>query len=125
MSKKYYRSSFPQCILHLIGVFAGTEDARLVFTLTPKRHFLGEIFIVCPHRQYANRVWKKRLRKDMWLPTSFVSTFIRDAVITKLVRHMYWNSWDNCSDIYKDFIIRVETLFDEVNNYALVFPRKH
>lgn len=123
MTKKYYRTILPRCILNLVGEFSGTADAILLFTLTPKRRFLGDIYIVCPHRKFENRMWKRKLRKDLWMPTSFVSSYLVDQIITKLVRHMYWNIWDN-GVLYKNFIGRVERLFNETNNYALLFPRE-
>jgi hypothetical protein len=123
MKKQYYRSNLPSCLLQLIGQFAGTEDCYLVFTITPKRLFLGEIFLECPHRLYENQIWRRKFKKKMWRPTSFVPPALRDLIMNKIIRSMYWDIHDN-GKLFCEFLSKLEHLFNEINNYALIFPRE-
>jgi hypothetical protein len=117
--KQYYRSIVPICLLNLIGEFAGTGNAKLVFTITKKRKFLGDIIITCPYR---NGIWNRKLKFDSWIPTSFVSPFLCELILQKLAYSQNWNKHDNTIPVYMEFIAKVETLFKEVNNYTLMIP---
>ena len=61
IGKIYYYSPVPLVILDVIGQFAGDINRPLKFTLTPKRKFMGPIFVKSPYKTY-------RLSKDSWIP---------------------------------------------------------
>jgi hypothetical protein len=122
MKKVFYRTVLPSCLLQLIGEFSGTEDCYLRFTITPKRRFLGDIFVECPHRTYDDKVWSRKLKISMWKATSFVPPALRDLILNKIIRSMYWNN--NGGKLFYEFLKKLELLFNEINNYALIFPRE-
>jgi hypothetical protein len=60
---KYYRGILPIDLNNLIGQFAGYRKCVLFFTHTPKRHFLGRIWII---GLYGFKRIKRRLKRSMW-----------------------------------------------------------
>ena len=71
----FYFSTLPVCLLNIIGRYAGDVNRPLVFTLTPKRKYIGPIFVKSPYKKYL-------LKNDSWIPRSLGDT--ADAV---RVRH--------------------------------------
>ena len=61
LGKIYYYSPIPMDLLNLIGLFAGDINRPIQFTLTPKRKFLGTIFVKGPYKRYC-------LTKESWIP---------------------------------------------------------
>ena len=59
--KIYYLSPIPMDLLTLIGQFAGDLNRPLKFTLTPRKKYLGTIFVITPYKRY-------KLRKESWIP---------------------------------------------------------
>ena len=58
----YYFPSLPIDLLNLIGKFAGDTNREIVFTLTQKRKYLGNIFVQAPYRKYL-------LQTESWIPS--------------------------------------------------------
>jgi hypothetical protein len=70
---------------NLIGEFAGSCTFKLVFTLTPKRHFLGAIWIKGQNKT-------RRLKKTSWVkvviaPPAYIRVVIRQMENYFLTRH--------------------------------------
>jgi hypothetical protein len=83
---KYYRPILPMDINRLVGLFAGYGKARLVFTLTPKRFFLGPIFIQGIRRFKKIR---RRLKPTSWVTVRRCTVGYRKVVLKQLERHFY------------------------------------
>ena len=80
---KYYRPVLPMVLNNLIGEFAGFGKNKLVFSITPKRHFLGKIYITNGYR-------KKQLRsRNQWQPIRFASMRNAEKILGHLTRHLY------------------------------------
>ena len=61
LGKIYYVPPIPIDLLNIIGQFAGDFNRPLKFTLTPKRNFLGNIFVQSQYKRY-------RLHTNSWIP---------------------------------------------------------
>lgn len=59
--KIYYFAPVPMDILDIIGQFAGDRNRPLKFTLTPRKKYLGAIYVKSPYKRY-------RLCKASWIP---------------------------------------------------------
>ena len=80
---KYYRPILPMALNNLIGEFSGFGKKKLHFCVTPKRFFLGKIYIVNGSR-------KKQLRsRDQWKPIRFASLRNAEQILGHLTNHLY------------------------------------
>ena len=106
---KYYRGPLPMDLNNLIGQFAGSKTFKLVFTLTPKRHFLGAIWIKGPNKT-------RRLKKTSWVkvliaPPAYRMVVIRQMENYFLTRHglCYRNDfYELLNMIQKHFMIIID-----------------
>ena len=63
--KIYYFAPVPLDILNIIGQFAGSRNRLLKFTLTPKKNYIGSIYV---QRRLGHQYKRYRLFKDSWIP---------------------------------------------------------
>lgn len=114
-AKIYYRTCLPKDILDIIGMFAGSEDHRLVFTLTPKRKFLGKIMIL----SCEDNTFRKQLRKRNWIPIRLVSTNFKDLCLDRIRRHVYWSQFTNHGTFATEFIMELDRRMTEIIDFGL------
>ena len=116
LGKIYYFSPVPGDILELIGKFAGDVNRPLKFTLTPKRKFIGTIFVQTPYKRY-------RLLKDSWIPQRLgergFALRVQQFMYDKLRHTMFFNHDDEVlKDLDYIFAAFIERLV-EIRNYSL------
>ena len=63
--KIYYFAPVPMDILNIIGQFAGSRNRLLKFTLTPKKKYIGSIYV---QRRLGHQYKRYRLFKESWIP---------------------------------------------------------
>ena len=114
--KIYYFCPVPGDILDIIGKFAGDFNRPLKFTLTPKRKFLGPIFVQTPSKRY-------RLRKESWIPQRLGEEVdarrVQQYMFDKL-RHTTYFTRDD--EIFEDLDYILDAFVErliEVRNYSL------
>ena len=114
--KIYYFSPVPSDLLDLIGKFAGDVNRPLKFTLTPKRKFLGTIFVQTPYKRY-------RLLKQSWIPQRLGEEVdarrVQQYMYDKLKCTMFFT---NDSEVLDDLDLIVDQFVKrliEIRNYSL------
>ena len=115
IGKVYYRSPLPQDLMKLLGQFAGDDNRRLEFTITPTRKYLGKIRVHSPFRSYT-------LRKCDWSPKQLAMRTdverVRTAFQIRLLqRHRYTpEPWMSDLQIILDVF---EKIVCQVQDYRL------
>ena len=114
--KIYYFSPVPRDMLQLIGEFAGGINRPILFSLTPKKKYLGSIFVISPFKKY-------RLTTESWVPKRLGEVSdaarIQQYMFDKLRHTMFFLGDDNelkdLTLIMKRFIRDLT----EIRNYSL------
>jgi hypothetical protein len=117
---KYYRPILPIDLNNIIGEFAGFGKLRLVFTETPKRHFLGSIWIA---GYYSTRSIKRRLKPNSWRKVYRASPIDRRNLLRKLEKNFFMSN-SPCTWIRNNFYDGIENIhkwLSEVIGYSLVW----
>ena len=114
--KIYYYSPVPRDLLKLIGEFAGDINRPILFSLTPKKKYLGPIFVVSPYKKY-------RLTEDSWVPKRLGEVSdaarIQQYMFDKLRHTMFFlGDHDELNDL-KIIMKRFLRDLTEVRNYNL------
>ena len=112
---RYYRPLVSDDLLQLIGVFAGFRGARLEFTITPKRKFLGRILIRSDHRK------TRLLRTGYWKALKIAGPEeIRR--ISEYVAMKTLFSWGApYPHLVADCMVKIDKILSEVHDFALVY----
>ena len=116
---KYYRPILPLDLNNIIGEFAGCGKLRLVFTETPKRHFLGSIWIA---GYYCTRTIKRRLKKSSWRKVYRASSVHRRKLFRQLEKSFFTlHSPSYFKNHFYDGIENIHNWLSEVIEYSLVW----
>ena len=114
--KIYYFSPVPSDLLDIIGKFAGDVNRPLKFTLTPKRKFIGTIFVQTPYKRY-------RLLKESWIPQRLGEEVdarrVQQYMYDKLRHTMFFTNDD---EVFKDLDYILDAFVErlvEIRNYSL------
>ena len=70
----------------LIGEFAGYGNTKLVFSLTPKRFFLGPIMV---HGIKRFKKIRRRLKPTSWVTVRRCTVGYRKVILKQLERHFF------------------------------------
>lgn len=117
---KYYRTQLPKDLLQLLGEFCGSARTRLRFSITPKRRFLGPIYVQFDSSA-ENRMFEKRLQKKNWhivrIGTSEDVEKIKEYIC---IRNLFMNR-NGMRDCLTEVMIKIEKLLSEIQNYTLCY----
>ena len=117
---KYYRTPLSKDLLQLIGEFCGSEHTRLRFSITPKRKFLGRIYVQFKS-SVENRFYEKRLKTKNWhtvrIGTKKDVEKIREYIC---IRNLFLNR-NGMTDCLTEVMSKIEKLLSEIQNYALCY----